>query len=227
MCTLFFRHRPDDEYPLAILANRDEVYDRPSDGWEWRGSERNYFAPIDVKAGGTWIGVNRRCVVAALTNIFPGREGAGFRSRGAFVTDFLQLDRAADATAEMAQHFANHTYNNFNLLVADPLKAFIFSWAGRELKTFDLRPGVYQLNNISFDGMEQPNPGVPYEQWLEREQGHLTEHPMVCRHGEGYGTRCSHKLLIHRGGIESSKVWHVEGHPCEGVFQQVLGNSGE
>jgi uncharacterized protein with NRDE domain len=226
MCTLFFRHQPDDEYPLAILSNRDEAYRRPSGGWDWRGSGRHHFAPIDLEAGGTWIGLNRHGVVVALTNIFPGRKDTGFRSRGALVTDMLQLNAAAGAPAVMAKSFTAHSYNKFNLLVADPLTAFVFSWAGEELETFDLRPGVYQVNNIPFHGIEQPDPGVPNQRWLEREAGRLTEHPMVCRHGEGYGTRCSHKLLIHKDGPERSKVWHLDGHPCEGEFLLVHGEPG-
>jgi uncharacterized protein with NRDE domain len=226
MCTLFFRHRPDDEYPLAILSNRDEAYDRPAGGWDWRGSVKNRFAPVDLEAGGTWIGLNRLGVVVALTNIFPGQEGEGFRSRGALVTDMLYLERAADAPTAMADTFANHSYNKFNLLVADPRRAFVFSWAGDELERFDLRPGAYQVDNIPFDGMRRPSPDIVNEVWLEREQGCLTEHPIVCRHGDVYGTRCSHKLLLHREGLERSRVWHLEGHPCEGHFQQVFGEPG-
>ena len=138
----------------------------------------------------------------------------------------LQLEAAADAPAAMANTLTAHSYNKFNLLVADPLTAFVFSWAGEELETFDLRPGVYQVNNIPFDGIEQPDPGVPSRRWLEREAGRLTEHPMVCRHGEGYGTRCSHKLLIHKDGPERSKIWHLDGHPCEGEFQLVHAEPG-
>ena len=226
MCTLFFRHQPGDEFPLAVLSNRDETYDRPAGGWDWRGSEKECFAPIDLEAGGTWIGLNRHGVVAALTNIFPSWKGTGFRSRGALVTDMLQLDAAAGAPEAMAQSFSTHSYNKFNLLVADPLTAFVFSWAGDELETFALRPGVYQVNNILFDGMQQPDAGGPNEMWLEREVGCLTEHPLVCRHGDGYGTRCSHKLLIHEDGLERSRVWHLDGHPCEGKFQLVHGEPG-
>jgi hypothetical protein len=126
----------------------------------------------------------------------------------------------------MAKSFTTHSYNTFNLLVADPLTAFAFSWAGDELETFDLRPGTYQVNNIPFDGMNRPSPDVPNDVWLEQEEGCLREHPLVCRHGDGYGTRCSHKLLVHTDGPERSKVWHLEGHPCVGEFQLVCGESG-
>jgi uncharacterized protein with NRDE domain len=223
MCTLFFRHRPDDEYPLAILSNRDEQYGRPADGWDWRGPEAEWFAPIDLEAGGTWIGLNRHGVVAALTNIFPSWKGTEFRSRGALVTDMLSLERAADAPPAMADTFSNHSYNKFNLLVADDLNAYVFSWAGDDLETFGLRPGVYQVNNVPFDGMGRPQSGIANDAWLEREEASLSEHPLVCRHGDGYGTRCSHKLLIHRDGSERSTIWHLDGHPCEGTFEIVLG----
>ena len=226
MCTLFFRHRPGDEYPLAILSNRDEQYGRPSKGWDWRGSGPDWFAPIDLEAGGTWIGLSRHGVVAALTNIFPSWEGKQFRSRGALVTDMMSLERAADARGGVADTFSTHSYNKFNLLVADSRAAFVFSWAGGDLETFDLRPGVYEVNNIAFGGVEKPNPGISNERWLEREESRLTEHPMVCRHGDGYGTRCSHKILLHKDGLEGSMVWHLDGHPCEGHFQQVLGGQG-
>ena len=226
MCTLFFRHQPGDEFPLAVLSNRDEAYGRPAGGWDWRGSEKDCFAPIDLEAGGTWIGLNRQGVVAALTNIFPSWEGTAFRSRGALVTDLLQLERAAEAPTAMERIFSADAYNKFNLLVADPLTAVVFSWAGDGLDTFELRPGVYQVNNILFDGMRQPDADGPNEMWLEREVGCLTEHPLVCRHGDGYGTRCSHKLLIHKHGLERSRVWHLDGHPCEGKFQLVHGEPG-
>ena len=201
-------------------------YGRPAGGWDWRGPAGDRFTPIDLEAGGTWIGINRLGVVAALTNIFPSWEGSDYRSRGALVTDMLRLERATGARATMADSFEKHSYNKFNLLVADPLNAFVFTWVGKDLETFGLRPGVYEVNNIAFDGIEKPNPGVTNERWLEREEGRLSQHPMICRHGDGYGTRCSHKILVHEDGLEKSRVWHLEGHPCEGQFQQVLGGPG-
>ncbi|MQY63486.1 MAG: hypothetical protein GH143_04165 [Calditrichaeota bacterium] len=52
MCTLLFRHRPGDIYPIAVLANRDERYRRPSGDWAWRGRDRRYFSPVDLRPAG-------------------------------------------------------------------------------------------------------------------------------------------------------------------------------
>ena len=101
MCTLLIRHNPVDPYPLALLANRDEAYDRPAEGWAWRDGSPPYFAPRDREAGGTWIGLNAAGVVVALTNIFPSQKSGPYRSRGALVTDMLALEQAGKAPDQL------------------------------------------------------------------------------------------------------------------------------
>lgn len=224
MCTLLMRLNPGDEYPLAILSNRDEAYDRPSGSWDWRGEEGRIFAPIDLQAGGSWIGFNDRGVVAALTNIFPGSEGEEFHSRGALVMDMLQLDKARNASKAVERMLSERPYNHFNLLVADAGSAYLHSWAEGQLDAFELLPGVYQVNNVPYRGSDISSQSMDNEQWLEKESWRLTRHPDVCRHGEGYGTCCSHKLLVHGSEPRRSVVWHLEGHPCEGEFQMILGS---
>jgi uncharacterized protein with NRDE domain len=224
MCTLLMRLNPGDEYPLALLSNRDEAYDRPSGGWEWRGEERRIFAPIDIQAGGSWIGFNDRGVTAALTNIFPGSEGGGFCSRGALVMDMLQLDKAQDASKAVERILSEELHNHFNLLVADAGVAYLYSWADGQLDAFDLLPGVYQMNNVPYRGSDMVDNAINNQQWLEKASWRLTKHPDICRHGEGYGTCCSHKLLVHGNNPRHSRVWHLEGHPCEGEYQLIMGN---
>lgn len=224
MCTLLVRLKPGDEYPVAILSNRDESYDRPSGGWEWRGEDDRIFAPTDLRAGGTWIGFNDRGVTAALTNIFPGDEGEEFRSRGVLVMGLLKLDQAAEAPKVIEQLLSEEPYNHFNLLVADARSAYLYSWAEKQLDAFDLLPGVYQVNNVPYRGSDMANPGIRNEQWLAKESWRLTKHPDACRHSDGYGTCCSHKVLVHGTEPRNSRVWHLDGHPCEGDYRMVLGN---
>ncbi|MCH7858783.1 MAG: NRDE family protein [Candidatus Marinimicrobia bacterium] len=222
MCTLLIRHDPKDPYPLALLANRDERYDRQSEGWAWRTGRRPYFAPRDQQAGGTWIGLNDRGVVVALTNIFPGRQDDAHRSRGALVIDMLGLARAGLAPDALGAAVKGAAYNDFNLLVADPAQAYLFTWQNGELRQFELAPGVTTVGNDPFDDVFQPLGGQTNEAWLSSEAGYLKQHPQVCKHGEGYGTRCSHKLLVHGRQPGRSKVWHLEGHPCRHSFDLVL-----
>lgn len=225
MCTLLFRHCPGDIYPIAILANRDEFYKRPSEGWAWRSRRPRYFAPKDLEGGGTWIGFNEHGVVTALTNIFPGRRDAGFRSRGALVTDALGLARAEQAPGLLNQLTATHPFNNFNLLVADKFKAYLFTWLGSDWDQHDLAPGAYEVVNRHFDGTRLSAGSETNEVWMASQSSRLLKHPNVCRHGGAYGTRCSHRLLIHGTKPRRSNVWHLEGHPCQGSYELVLAPS--
>lgn len=222
MCTLLFRHCPVDVYPVAILSNRDEFYGRPSEGWAWRGRRPRYFAPKDMEAGGTWIGLNEHGVVTALTNIFPGRQDPDFRSRGALVTDALGLARAEQAPGLLKRLIATHQYNNFNILVADKIRAYLFTWLGLDLIQQDLAPGAYEVANKPFDGTRLSEGLETNEVWMASISSRLLEHPDACRHGDSYGTRCSHKLLIHGTEPCRSMVWHLEGHPCQGSYKLVL-----
>jgi uncharacterized protein with NRDE domain len=224
MCTLLFRYRPDDRYPLAILSNRDEAYNRPSGDWEWRGDVPRYFAPVDLKAGGTWIGLNESGVVVALTNIYPGRKDPEFRSRGALVVDLLHLEEAERIPAVLRANLDNRRYNNFNLLVADRASAYLFTWKGRNLKQHDLAAGVYEVGNRPYRGGTLADDLSDNEDWLAQHASRLMEHPSVCKHGPGYGTRCSHKILIHGEVPSSSLIWHLDGHPCRGIYRLILGS---
>lgn len=226
MCTLLFRHRPGDTYPLAILSNRDERHTRPSSGWKWHAGTPAIFAPRDDAAGGTWIGLSEKGVVAALTNIFPPVKGKNFRSRGALVIDMLALDRAKKARRKVRALLDESPYNKFNLLVADGLEAFMFSWDGKGLWEGRLNPGVYKVGNDPWDGLMQPEAKGSNAAWLESNGDALKSHPEICKHGEEYGTRSSSKILLDAVNPGQSQVWHAEGNPCETAYQMALEPAG-
>ena len=69
MCTLIALHRCVTGASLVIAANRDEFLERPSEGPALRSTQYGVIAaPRDVKAGGTWLGLNGSGVFAGLTN---------------------------------------------------------------------------------------------------------------------------------------------------------------
>ena len=223
MCTLLYRYLPGDEYPLALLANRDETYDRPYSGWGWRGVDREFFAPLDQKAGGSWIGLGGSGVVVALTNILPAARGGKFRSRGSLVTDMLGFNAAAEAAAAAEREVTTSRYGQFNLLLADRDTAWMLVWHRGRLKRYAIEPGTHEVRNRPF-ATKTPKRHVEGENalWLEQMAPRLQRHPQVCKHGPGYGTRCSHKLLLSHAGSGQSRIWHLDGHPCSGKFRLVL-----
>src|SRR5579863_2270616 len=103
MCTVVLLFRPDHAWPVVLVANRDERVDRD---WDppaaWWPALPGVIAGRDRTAGGTWMGVNRHGVVAAVLNR-PGSLGpeAGKRSRGELPLLALAEVSAADAVGTL------------------------------------------------------------------------------------------------------------------------------
>src|SRR6195952_3837789 len=119
MCTVVVLIRPGHAWPLMLAANRDERLDRawdlPGEYWPERPG---VVAGRDRLGGGTWMGVNRHGVVAAVLN----RQGslgpaAGKRSRGELPLMALAGSSATAAAEALAQHDAAQ-WRSFNLVLA-------------------------------------------------------------------------------------------------------------
>ncbi len=125
MCTIVILRRPEQNWPLIIAANRDEMITRP-----WRPPARHWperrhvVAGKDQKAGGTWLALSDDGVVSAVLN---RRNSLGpevdKRSRGELpleATDHAEARVAANALAQLEPT----SYRTFNLIIADAREAF-------------------------------------------------------------------------------------------------------
>ena len=74
MCTLVLAAGVFPGASLVIVANRDELLDRPSSP-PLRWSE-GFVAPRDDLAGGTWLGINAAGVFVGITNRWLDRRDA-------------------------------------------------------------------------------------------------------------------------------------------------------
>ena len=89
MCSIILLRQSDNEWPIIIGANRDEMSNRnslpPSRHWD----DRSYiFAGKDLEAGGTWLGINDYGVVCGIMNrINTLGTDPNKRSRGELVLD--------------------------------------------------------------------------------------------------------------------------------------------
>ncbi|MCP4236515.1 MAG: NRDE family protein, partial [Aestuariibacter sp.] len=78
MCLILIALQQHKDYPLVVIANRDEFYARPTRAAHWWDDEPDIFAGRDLTAGGTWLGINRRGRFAAVTNFRePGAMSPG------------------------------------------------------------------------------------------------------------------------------------------------------
>jgi uncharacterized protein with NRDE domain len=221
---------------LIVAANRDEYYDRPAEGPAIRDLDgKQVLAPIDLRAGGTWLGLNGDSVFAAVTNLRDDSPDPRRRSRGWIVMDALREASAARA-ADMLKALPEEAYNPFQCLVADGERAFQLVYR-EEPRLRELDPGIHVIGNV--DPAEEPAPKVERIRArvagiedLETERA-LTELARVCaEHETGggsvadtcvhmadrYGTRSS--LLLAIGSRpEAGRLLVADGAPCETKYQ--------
>lgn len=149
MCLILIALDSHPDYSLVVAANRDEFYDRPSAVAAFWTDSPWILGGRDLKAGGTWLGIDRLGRFAAVTNYRQGqRESAAPHSRGHLVSDYLATGIDARAHVERVERDAA-LYNGFNLIAGDARELFYFS--NREGRTRALGPGIYGLSNHLLD----------------------------------------------------------------------------
>jgi len=145
------------DWPVVLVANRDEAFDRPTQPLtRHRGNAEHpaWLGGRDLLAGGTWMGASANGRVAVVTNVRRATPVTHAQtSRGALAADWL-----AGAPTPWRDHTPS-TVNGCNLLLHDPAQG----WA--------------QATNCNADGGTQA-------QWQRRalgvgmhsmSNGHLTE----------------------------------------------------
>ncbi len=148
MCLILFAYRQHRDYPLILIANRDEYYARPTHNAHW-WDETPVFAGRDLEAGGTWLGINRRGRLAAVTNVRePGGMKPGKKSRGALTQSFLSGDATPEAYLQGLTP-DDRDYAGFNLLLGDAEGFWFYSNRDHGIRSID--PGVYGISNGTFD----------------------------------------------------------------------------
>jgi len=242
MCTLIALHSCVDRVGLIVAANRDEYFDRPSEGPALRNLESGpIVAPLDVRAGGTWFGVNRNRVFVALTNRPTEAPDASRRSRGHVVTDAL-----AGQTAVGAAHILNSIpaglHNPFNAFVSDGERAFTLVYDEKG-QLAELEPGAHVVGNADPDDRSNAKiahvleraeaaAALPMDRAFDALGQACCEHDCggahgtlsdPCVHLEAYGTRSSFLMTLDPQGREADRLLYADGPPCETEHEDFTG----
>jgi hypothetical protein len=146
MCTVIIARNPDNDWPLLLAGNRDEMAGRPwrPPGYHWPLAP-GVAGGLDELADGSWLAVNEYGVVATVLNR-TGTLGpaAGKRSRGELPIE--ALDHAdAVAAAEALGRLEPGAYRAFNLVVADNRDAFWLRGDGQRIEVTPIPEGVSML----------------------------------------------------------------------------------
>lgn len=234
MCTLIAIHRCVPGFPLLIAANRDEYLDRPSEGPRLHRVGENWaIAPMDLRAGGTWLGLNEHGVFAALTNVRTASPDPSRKSRGMVVMEALEAGSAEQAIEALGA-LAEGAYNPFNCFVADAERAYSLVYQDRP-RIDELSSGVHVIGNSPAGEagnhkltriLERATQAIREDEPLEALGGVCREHgsggdPLAdtCVHaGDTYGTRSS-MLIELAEGQGTSRLLYADGPPCTDEYE--------
>ncbi|HLT25559.1 MAG TPA: NRDE family protein [Zeimonas sp.] len=118
MCLIAFALGAHESFAFVVAANRDEFYARETAPAAWWDGKHEIFGGRDLRAGGTWLAIDRRGRFAAVTNVREPDPVSGPRSRGALVADFVG---GSGTPREYALRILEQAedYAGFNLLLVD------------------------------------------------------------------------------------------------------------
>lgn len=149
MCLIAFAWQCHEDYPLIVLANRDEFFRRPAQPAHWWADAPELLAGRDLQAGGSWMGLAASGRFAALTNFRePSQPAVDAPSRGGLVRAALESTASAhDELQALAARCAR--YAGFNLLVGDGKSLGVLESRTGTVRM--LEAGVYGLSNHLLD----------------------------------------------------------------------------
>jgi uncharacterized protein with NRDE domain len=249
VCTLALFFRMFENFPLVLAANRDERYDRPSRAPAAIAGEPEIVAGIDLRAGGTWLGVNDRGIVAGILNRRSNGESSpmsDMRSRGHLCFDLLKCRSVADAESFLASH--RRRYNPFTAVVADRRDALVVYNNGPAIVREGLAPGLHVFSSAAEVDSRSAKANRAYSLFakaglgdrLRRRSGAeaivalqpvLADHSSavdsqdpgdaICVHREGSGTVSS--SIVRLDVTESRfETIYCPGAPCRNFFGAAL-----
>ena len=170
MCLIAFAYKVHPDYPLLLVANRDEFHARAAAPLAWWKDAPRILAGRDLQEGGSWLGVSRSGRMAAVTNVrSPDAMLRRTRSRGQLVTQFLEASSSSEDFAAALEATATE-FGGFNLLLYDGSQLHYTS-NHPHFVSRGVEPGTHALSNAQLDTPwpKTATASLALQDWLERD----------------------------------------------------------
>ena len=203
-----------------LAANRDEVYARPFSAPRRWVAETPFWAPRDEEEGGTWIGVNRNGLVAAITNRSRLEARPGLESRGHLVTGALARGDLDGALHWLRADLARAPRNPCQLLLMQGERARYLVVDAGGAAEHEFGPGIHFLSNfhdpdeVSFD-LDEDAGFDQLQEILADPEPTLPRGYAVCKRAGWRGTVSSSVIEPGR------RFLFADGPPDETPFERV------
>jgi len=240
MCILMVVHKKVKGYPIVLAANRDEYFDRPTRSPHLLQQAPAIWGGQDVKAGGTWLGINAYGIVVALTNRRLGEEqknDSTRRSRGLLCLEALQCRTPEQIIAFLRNELA-YRYNYFNLLIVTHQAVYWVAYDGTP-KIQQLEAGIHILANGDINDLEtirirrarsllqygretELQALLPHLERVCRDhENGVRDRDTICMHRptENYGT-VSSTIMALTSGVQKNVYRYAEGAPCLHAYKE-------
>jgi uncharacterized protein with NRDE domain len=249
VCTLALYQKVFPGFPILVAANRDERYDRPSAAPDFVGQAPIVLAGRDLRAGGTWLGINQHGLVIGIlnrrTNTTPATNST-FRSRGLLCLDLLRLSSTNHVRISLRNVDPNG-YQPFTVVCADHQgHALTASNVTREVLIEDLPHGLHVFSSSTeFDvqsnkadrafGLfaklcDNSSDELDAVQDVPRFAAVLSDHisdiasansrDAVCVHGDVSGT-VSSSIIFYSERARQMQSFYCAASPCQREFTRL------
>jgi uncharacterized protein with NRDE domain len=147
MCLIFIIQHQHPDFPLIILANRDEFYNRESVSAHFWPSHPQLLAGKDKQGGGTWLGLTTNGRFAAVTNFRQANTSKSENTRGHLVTQYLQKTISTQQYSQLLSDTADN-YAGFNCLYGSiGINPELVCFSNQTGEAININDGIHGLSN--------------------------------------------------------------------------------
>src|SRR6516162_1537792 len=155
MCLVAIFFRVVNDAAVVVGANREEAFSRGGEPPSIHAGPCPFVAGVDPKAKGTWLGVNEKGVLIAITNR-PRSEMPEFpRSRGLLAVDLLGCASSKIAVDSAFRELTKGLYAGCNIVCADREESYVIH-AGDWPQVVPLAPGLHVLTANDVNDSRDP-----------------------------------------------------------------------
>jgi uncharacterized protein with NRDE domain len=166
VCLVILALNQSRQYPLVLIANRDELHQRPTAAADFWSEQPRVIGGRDLLRGGTWLAVDHSGRLGAVTNFRDPSQDEQPRSRGDLVTDFIKSRNTGEDHSQIVER-RSQDYAGFNLVIGQINRPFHYR-SNRDQSQV-LAAGVYGISNgvLDNDWPKVTRSKVRLQHWLQ------------------------------------------------------------